>query len=695
MSNIQKQTELDPKVKAELAKYLGLADIQIGDMYMRNNKIEIVRITNLKYIKKWNNYYVYYQEAIDWECTEWEKESCSTFYDFDYYGFTKYKITGKFNEWREKSLDVIEGRLSIDSLADNSSDNLNAENAIMARTSKEGLIAIQKDLEQRKKQVDMIKAFVSYEMEKRKQALEEIKYKLALVVKDFKKKIERIMRVIATIELYLGINEELFQIQTGDPAPADTPISFRQMVLYMDEEVGVHEDGGLDFTNINVFDEWLLKSQNLQQVLPEKKGIVVFNPRRQLKDYQSGDPAWEAAMNKENLYTTYMLIRNGGNLYRIYTKHITILQRLFPLKKELKEMLDEHDKITWEHKKEEAQEQIEDAMYKYRKRAVLLQGLIDRTEIFHPMAKPVNIFKMDETPELINFIYDDEASLPSGRLSFWDWHNKINKKIGAGSRIIIADNFGRLTSYYGHNQQEHNYSDRWYKRTASGREVTYDMPTEGVYEVQSKMVENRKDLRHWDVDELAQKGLLVKNHGLEYRFSPYPDGDEGQPEGTEVKYIKKDGKKYIEAYDVTFLEEHLVIYYKPDNEVYKWGEWGSKDRTNRVAFRIYPTDDFVINYDQVSLEDIDFYLNSRVDRENYLDLMPLLKQMKKQRLLELEGEKHFAQLLIDEMNRKNKIIGEDEAWKAINWWKFKNKIKRPIDKDDAKALRMILKHLNK
>jgi len=29
----------------------------------------------------------------------------------------------------------------------------------------------------------------------------------------------------------------------------------------------------------------------------------------------------------------------------------------------------------------------------------------------------------------------------------------------------------------------------------------------------------------------------------------------------------------------------------------------------------------------------------------------------------------------------------------VDWWKYKNKWKRPIDKDDAKALRMIERKL--
>ena len=36
-----------------------------------------------------------------------------------------------------------------------------------------------------------------------------------------------------------------------------------------------------------------------------------------------------------------------------------------------------------------------------------------------------------------------------------------------------------------------------------------------------------------------------------------------------------------------------------------------------------------------------------------------------------------------------------KIWESIDWWKFKNMWKRPIDKDDAKALRMIIKRIFK
>lgn len=65
---------------------------------------------------------------------------------------------------------------------------------------------------------------------------------------------------------------------------------------------------------------------------------------------------------------------------------------------------------------------------------------------------------------------------------------------------------------------------------------------------------------------------------------------------------------------------------------------------------------------------------------------------------ELEQEKAFVRLLIDRNISKFDLNEEELAeklWSLVDWWKFKNVWKRPIEKDDAKALRMIEKRLHK
>jgi hypothetical protein len=71
-------------------------------------------------------------------------------------------------------------------------------------------------------------------------------------------------------------------------------------------------------------------------------------------------------------------------------------------------------------------------------------------------------------------------------------------------------------------------------------------------------------------------------------------------------------------------------------------------------------------------------------------MLPLLIALKKRRTEELEREKLFVALVVNRLK-----CPEEDVWKAVDWWKHKNKWKRPIDQDDAKALRMIEKHLQK
>lgn len=103
------------------------------------------------------------------------------------------------------------------------------------------------------------------------------------------KQIERAEEAIWMINAYLGKDEEIVQIKKGKPAPADTKICVRQLVLFMDEESAVADDkakrGGIDFTNIEEFDAWVKEPAHLHQILPEEKGVIAIKPRRSDKHY--------------------------------------------------------------------------------------------------------------------------------------------------------------------------------------------------------------------------------------------------------------------------------------------------------------------------------------------------------------------------------------------------------------------------
>jgi hypothetical protein len=98
----------------------------------------------------------------------------------------------------------------------------------------------------------------------------------------------------------------------------------------------------------------------------------------------------------------------------------------------------------------------------------------------------------------------------------------------------------------------------------------------------------------------------------------------------------------------------------------------------------------------MKLEDIDFYISCRAEREYYLSLIPLLKRIKKEKLKELEEEKYFKQLVIEKLHLNSASIKEMKIIdEAIEWWKFKVIEKRPLIREDSKAIRMICSKINK
>lgn len=695
---LNKYSPLPENITIALTK-LGLDDFRIGDIFIsvESHSCSVYRVCDVGFFNEYNEstLMVKYQESIDWECTEWGKIKQTDADNFrSYYGRFKLDRNITFATARQEALDLIDGKIDISIYEDSTSDNISSETALISKHAKQGLQAVQQHLEQKKAKAELIKVMVSYEMERKRRELDKVRDKLSGVLTVFKKKIEQIMKVICTIELYLGINEEIFQIQDGEKASADEPIQFRQMVLYMDEEIGHWKNGGLDFKNIDWFDKWLIEKDingklNYENLLPEKKGVVVFRPRRTSKDYGDSDRFGEKnAMNRQ----TYLLIRNGDCLYRIYTENIVIYPRLFPRKSEFSELLQQiageyqpTNERWYESDIKKAQESAENSVFEYRKRAILMQGLIDRSEVFLPLSKPVSMFKMDECDGMINFIYDDELTLPSGRLSFKDWQRSINEEITEGSRVICSGQFSSRS----------DYDDRIYYHTNSSPAT----PKEGIYQVEKYKTKRRFELCETQL-EVAKK--YWEENGLKYEIknkelTGYSKGYDGwrHPEFPIKPITQNEGRYYVEA---EYLD--LTIKHNPKDTVYgSWGDWDMKERTNRIRFKIYKSDEQILNYDQISLDDIDFYLTNRTDRPNYLSMIPLLQSMKKRRLEEIEKEKFFFEFVFGRnlsMTDSGKISSAEvmnRILECLDWWKFKNKWKRPIDKDDTLALRMIEKRI--
>lgn len=258
-----------------------------------------------------------------------------------------------------------------------------------------------------------------------------------------------------TLEVYAGLQEQVKQIADGDPAPVHSKVTVRQSLLYMDEETLIDFDkGGMDFKKLRDFDEWVARPENLARILPEPRGVVAFRVRRHEKDYGVSTSLFEAwakfEMQRQN-WKTYLLLRNGQRVYRIASA-VDFQPRLIPLRSEFDDAFcDVSNDYNWETHQHDRSvrrilptdfsydrhaEELRDNLKHYNRVVVLIQGLLDRSEVFHPHA-PINLSSENDIAEWLHLVRDEEDGIGAGELSeTWEqYRDRCNATLAAGDFI--------------------------------------------------------------------------------------------------------------------------------------------------------------------------------------------------------------------------------------------------------------------
>ncbi len=316
-----------------------------------------------------------------------------------------------------------------------------------------------------------------------------------------KKQTETIEDRIFTVELYAGLCEELTKIREGKPAGNDEQVCLFQRRHYMDEECLVdYTAGGMNFKKIEEFDQWLLKKNNRERVLPFPKCIVAFRIRRHDKDY--GTPTSLAQIiSFSNMSKwdkkTFLYIRNGESYYRLQTD-IDFGENLFPkdgvpllssgnlyikarssqisviAEDEYKELKAEEDKEEAEYKRDmkawkklsekqkekkgfepyrnhrwdkyelldhdtvyydDAMEYLASIAKDHNRIAIVLQGILDRSESLHPHP-PWQLWTEEGFKTGIKLIFDNQGLVSGKRPDFEAYRARLNKSITKGTHTI-------------------------------------------------------------------------------------------------------------------------------------------------------------------------------------------------------------------------------------------------------------------
>ena len=570
---------------------------QVGDIYVPKECSHSDRILKITGITQSGCYSI---ETYDFDNSSFVETDRNTITSSDLQNYYR-KVLGDYNELVSGVINYQNTNCLENLTNDNSSINI-----AVAHSSKDKLIEQSQKMEIMASKMAEAQAILKCRIEYQKSKLNQQLSGMHTMIDDYKQKIAKVNQMISMVELYYGIEEEVVTITTGEPAPIDTPISIRQKILFMDEECAVsnvygHLHDGFDYNNVGDFYEWLKDNDNRDRIIPEERGIAVLKPRRYEKNY--GSTYDNAVLNQYNLQS-YVIIRNGQQLYSIFTENFAIHGSVFPSKE-----------VTNQLSQGKGNESIIERGQSF---AIFVQGIIDRTQLLQPLPAGTSFINCTQNVE---FIYDDSNTLTDGSIRYVDWIKNNNQQIEVGSRIVF-------------NQQQ----------------FLHDNPDSRYY------------------------GEFFKKY-----YRDYPP-------------IPEDGVYTVSEIIMDGNYERICFKYKPGGTYYSFTD-GYKDRTTAVTFMVDRADSYIMNYDAISLADIDYYLNSRIDRPNYIHYVPLLKNIRRKLVEELESEQMFVMLIRNTLHisRADSKRVED----AITWWKYKNKIKRPIQKDDALAFRMITKKLMK
>lgn len=547
--------------------------------------------------------------------------------DMDLDGLTRYYqvVDADVVKLRDIAHRVLNEGASIEDMQESS------DTSLMALGNKQSLIALRHQIDETQRSVTLVKNYCHMMQTQVRNELQKKIDQVNGIVEKMGREIKRLDYVIQTIETYAGIKEEIITLQSGEPAPETEPIVIRQAVLFMDEEFALIDDD-FDWRKIESFDKWLTEDGNFKILLPDAKSVVAIKPRRTDKKYS--DNWWDnMIMNRPN-HVTLFLIRNGENLYRLDSEHIYLEDRMFPNLDEYQQTMEKEQKDGWyEINKEKDNLESDRMRRRFTKVAFLLQGLLDRSDVFAPHNVKCSFLKMEGLNEQVKMDYELDTShlLMDGRPSVTEWIKQTNTGIKEGSRILLvscSDMNSEMFLRY--------YSDRY---------SVPDYPSPGVYTVK-------------------------KN----------------------PKYTTDKDYRWREVYRRPFY-----ISYMPKQDAYSWTD-GPHDRKIKSGICFNENGYDILNYDNLNIDELDYYLNSRLYRSQYYLYVRLLKTARSLVEREYQQETDFINMLCGELIAeslwpKDGYTHDGIARIALQTVKDRLKWKRPISSKERETYYLVRRTL--
>ncbi len=504
--------------------------------------------------------------------------------------------------------------------------------ALMETETPEHILALLDTSENLENKLMEVRLMTKILIEAKKAELRDRLDQMSGYLKAMTEKVTSLEKIISVLNIYTGRTVDLHAITEGEDAPEQEPLSLRQRIIFMDEELCVHLDYESDYKDVNLFFEWLKEPQNRDIVIPEKRSIVALKPKRHNMDYRSGDRQWDEIQNQWNKHT-YLLVRNGDNLWWAESDDLEVWDWTFPHEDfEEKFQEDLKNDRSFVESRIKSHENIK---YRITKYMTFIQGLIDqRPDIIGKMAVRPNLLKLIG----VRLIRDDENLVGTGRKPWRDFLNEKNASIRRGTRIVyIAGQWWRGETYH------------------------------------------RK---------CADSGGFVKYYSNSFSMPTPPSTGLYSADTVETVVRHEKGQPVKETFD------KLVIKYLPGDEIFDKTDWEYRERKNRVSW--FYDEKFVINYDAVTLEELRGYMEDRTLRTEFSTMLPLLREVLHLKETEEKDERAFKTLLEEDIRKETgKAVLPEIMDEAITWWKEKVIFTRPLRSDDKKAWSMIRNRITK
>ena len=434
---------------------------EVGDIYMGTGRDpSVMKITKISLSK--NGYKDY--EYDEWDFINEQWITPESFYghldDKEYYRWIP--------EGAEKILELEKRAYAGESILPKG-DSKVSESTDLVTQGRDRLEQLLKSSEALQDTVESVNLVMRARICQEEEILASKRRDMEAQLKTVNRQLSNIKKTIGLLEMYSGKSLEITQVCSGTPAPAGTPLAIRQRILFMDEELAVVEDGyGLDYRNLDQFREWLKKPVNRDIIVPEQRCVVCMKPRRYSRTYPG--TAYENAVRNSWNRHTFIVMRNGENVYMIESEDICIYDAAIPRKKDI-DAIAKQMSSDWHHSREQALEQQEDINWRASYFAMIIQGLADHTDIFSPRTPGLSVVKNVG----VEFVFDDEEDtlLGTGLPPFREFMRESSKKIRRGSRIVyLKGGEPKRFEFYVHGQG-FGYEPR-YKINA---------PASGIYSV--------------------------------------------------------------------------------------------------------------------------------------------------------------------------------------------------------------------